>query len=97
MRPSPVESLRCISLAADLEALFERAKEARCYGLAVLPEEEVANALVELLAPVVVRMDDVLRDICRATAARRQSCTDLDRWARTAPTEAIHTMLGDRL
>lgn len=66
--------LKANSLYADLEGLFERAKSAANYRLNALPEEEVAAELVEELAPVLVRLEDLIERLCsrsQASAIRR--------------------------
>lgn len=63
--------LQSISLYGDLEDVFERAKAGRNYNLNALPEEEVANFLVEKLAPVLTELADVIeRMIIRDSLAR---------------------------
>jgi hypothetical protein len=66
------DTLKALSLFPDLEALFERARDGRNYSLNALPEERLANLLVERLAPVLVEAEDLIAQISAASSRRAQ-------------------------
>jgi hypothetical protein len=75
------DTLKALSLYPDLEALFERARDGRNYSLNALPEERLANLLVERLAPVLVEADDLIAQISAASSSRAQELISVVREA----------------
>jgi hypothetical protein len=62
-------TLKALSLYPELVALFERAKSGRRYGLRALPEEQFAAFLVEELAMVLVRGEDLIERLSARSEA----------------------------